>query len=409
MATNFKVLIVGAGVTGLSLAHGLRKQGIEYEIFEKHGGATRHRDWGITVHWAVQFMELYPEDMGQRLRKAQVIVQRDNKVQEQVEFHNGETGEVFKHIPLGPAKRYSQKKIRQALTQEIPVQYNKEMKTIKELPNGVEVVFADGTTATGALVVCCDGAQSPSRQLLFANKEDAKWKPLPGFILNNFWMQYPVDRALKIKEGLSAFMDIAVHPNGTYYGLIPLDIDDPDKPESWKFQVFMAMKANIPPEEDSSERRFAIVKEAGKAFAEPFRSAIEWMPEGTFISTDRYGTWESIPWDNKNGRVLLAGDCAHSMTAHRAQGLNHALQDVLNLVHAIPEIAAGKLDLKEFADSYMAEVVERGADEVRMSLKQGLAVHNWGQNKDMPIVKIGTTPLHMEQTLVPLPTQGEAV
>jgi len=75
----------------------------------------------------------------------------------------------------------------------------------------------------------------------------------------------------------------------------------------------------------------------------------------------------------------------------------------------MPEIAAGKLDLKDFADSYMAEVVERGADEVRMSLKQGLAVHNWGQNKDMPIVKIGTTPLHMEQTLVPLPTQGEAV
>ncbi len=98
------------------------QQGIDYEIFEKQSAAIRHRDWGITVHWAVEFMELYPEDIGQRLRKAQVIVHRDNKVQEQVEFHNGETGEVFKHIPLGPAKRYSQKKIRQTLTAEIPVQ-----------------------------------------------------------------------------------------------------------------------------------------------------------------------------------------------------------------------------------------------------------------------------------------------
>lgn len=59
----------------------------------------------------------------------------------------------------------------------------------------------------------------------------------------------------------------------------------------------------------------------------------------------------------------------------------------------------------DFATSYVEEVASRGLEEVRMSLQQGLAVHNWDLTKTMPILKIGTTPLHMDQTIVPLPAQ----
>lgn len=90
----------------------------------------------------------------------------------------------------------------------------------------------------------------------------------------------------------------------------------------------------------------------------------------------------------------------------RAQGLNHALQDVLNIIHGLEDVRDGKTTFKDFVDNYVNEVVARGSDEVRMSLKQCYAVHNWGKDKDMPILKIGTTPLHMEQSVVPLPSQG---
>ncbi|ETS83211.1 hypothetical protein PFICI_05087 [Pestalotiopsis fici W106-1] len=394
MAGKPNVLIIGAVKTHYWL------------VFGTWLDQRRPRDWGVTAHWAIKFLDLYPDGMETRLQDAQVIANKDPKQQEHVLFHDGQTGESIKTIPLGPARRYSQRKIRQALVNglEEVIQYHKALQEIRVLSDGVEVSFADGTSASGSIVVACDGSQSDTRQHLFEEKEDALWKPIPGFVLNNFWMQYTREQALEVKSQLSHFMDIAVHPNGTYYGLIPLDISDMDKPETWKFQIFMAFASDLKPEEDAPEKRFELVKEAGKAFVNPFSLGIEYMPEGTYINPDRYGIWETKQWDHKGGRVILAGDAAHAMTAHRAQGLNHALQDVLNIVSGMKDVQNERMRLEDFVKTYVDEVVERGSNEVRMSRAQGMAVHNWGKSKDMPILKIGTTPLHMERSVVPLPS-----
>jgi len=45
------VLIVGAGVGGLSLAQTLRKQGISFEIFERDTNPdARFQGWAIAMH-----------------------------------------------------------------------------------------------------------------------------------------------------------------------------------------------------------------------------------------------------------------------------------------------------------------------------------------------------------------------
>lgn len=94
-----------------------------------------------------------------------------------------------------------------------------------------------------------------------------------------------------------------------------MDISDDMSPKDWKFQIFMGLPSDIKPEDDSSERRLEMVRAAGKPFVDPFCSATEWLPEGTYISPDKYGTWETRKWDHREGRVLIAGDSAHSMTA----------------------------------------------------------------------------------------------
>lgn len=53
------VLIVGAGVGGLSLAQALRKQNVSFEIFERDDHAdSRFQGWAIAMHSYAQHQNL---------------------------------------------------------------------------------------------------------------------------------------------------------------------------------------------------------------------------------------------------------------------------------------------------------------------------------------------------------------
>jgi 2-polyprenyl-6-methoxyphenol hydroxylase-like FAD-dependent oxidoreductase len=59
--------------------------------------------------------------------------------------------------------------------------------------------------------------------------------------------------------------------------------------------------------------RFEQVKAFASEFAEPFRSATLAMPANTIVTYNTMAYWVSVPWDNRGGRVTLAGDAAHPM------------------------------------------------------------------------------------------------
>lgn len=49
--TTPHVLIVGAGLAGLTLAQSLRKQGITFDVFERDDGIdARAGGWAIAIH-----------------------------------------------------------------------------------------------------------------------------------------------------------------------------------------------------------------------------------------------------------------------------------------------------------------------------------------------------------------------
>jgi len=77
------------------------------------------------------------------------------------------------------------------------------------------------------------------------------------------------------------------------------------------------------------------------------------------------------------------------MTPHRGQGLNNALQDAANFVRAVKSVVAGERGVQHAIDEYDAEVLERGAREMSISLKQTLFIHNWETVMESPMVKMG--------------------
>ncbi|KAK5693239.1 hypothetical protein LTR17_025188 [Elasticomyces elasticus] len=63
MESSFKVLIIGAGISGLALAQILRKNGILFEVFERDDG-TRMQGWSLGLDECLaDLMAMLPNDI----------------------------------------------------------------------------------------------------------------------------------------------------------------------------------------------------------------------------------------------------------------------------------------------------------------------------------------------------------
>ena len=94
------------------------------------------------------------------------------------------------------------------------------------------------------------------------------------------------------------------------------DVPDPDDPATWSFQLQTTSHKDT---EDTTS--LANLKKKAATFAEPFRSANLWIPEGTVVHENKLSYWVPVPWDDRNGRITLAGDAAHPMTFRKFRRL----------------------------------------------------------------------------------------
>lgn len=116
-----------------------------------------------------------------------------------------------------------------------------------------------------------------------------------------------------------------------------------------------------------------MLKERAKEFVDPFRTAVLAVKDNTSIAKDSLSYWEPVPWDNRSGKVTLAGDAAHPMLPHRGQGLNNAFEDAANLVDAVSNTVYNGENQSRAIDMYEEEMIPRGGDEVRRSHEQAEA------------------------------------
>ena len=352
--------------------------------------------------WAAPALKsLIPEERFARLQEAQVDPFTPTKDIDTLRLLNGETGEVLGGIELHKFYRFRRDKIRALLAEGIDVRWGKRISRITYSDDGstVTAYSEDGTEDTGSILIGADGPHSMVRTTL-VGAEAAQVKPI-GFAATMCFHKLSRDRALFLRSApYHPLYQSAPHPNGVFAWLGMHDVPDPDDPETWTFFHYIS----FPESPDTKNERtvaehVAHQKELAKQFADPFKSAFEWLPDD--FTDAWYGKlrhWDpqapGHEWDNQGGRVTLAGDGAHPMTFQRGQGLNHAIYDAQQVCDAIKSCWEGAKGFnmekrKAAIDAYEKEMKPRGSQEVHNSEMNSKAMHDWSKVKESPVLKKG--------------------
>ncbi|KAL4861730.1 hypothetical protein BDV12DRAFT_207798 [Aspergillus spectabilis] len=383
------VLIIGAGIVGLTLGQALKKKGIPFKIYERDPHPTsRNQGWAITLHWALPYLEsLLPQSTLAQIQEAQVdpaIAKNDTG---NFLFLNLESGEVKFRIPPSKRWRVNREVMRRALLTGIEedVVWGRDAESVSfdDDADGkprVEYKDANGNRSMsepGILIIGVEGSKSPIRQFLCPDSYKNTQLPIR---LTGVVIDLSTEEAAPLRA-MDPLLFQGCHPiTGVFFWFSILETPEHGKGDGYRVQINISWPVKGVEDEvpDTDAERIANMKRRAAGFAPFLYDAIQRVPEGTPVVEVTVADWECLPWDNQQGRVTLAGDAAHAMTMYRGEAANHGLLDIFHLVPAIEKIYAG-VNAKSTIDEYESEMRERTQQAVRLSRQACLEAHAWDQ------------------------------
>ncbi|ORE07383.1 FAD/NAD(P)-binding domain-containing protein [Rhizopus microsporus var. microsporus] len=392
-ATPFKVIIIGGGISGLTLANALKNKKIAFEVFERDSDSNcRGQGWSITLHTGLDSLhQCIPAHRFENFGHENCVNHEANESGLKVRFIDGRSGKDGMLFYLKEAYRVKRVRFRKWLLKDVEehVHWSKKMVRYEEHDDGVKVFFEDGTCAEGDLLIAADGSMSPIAHQLLKSKFDELTNLLP---LNC----YGACRWITEEEWNRIFISPKQHAtiNGTIpdqtvdgvvnmvYTLNKIDRSQPATPYeiAWFISRWDRNGLFEFPDGTNNAKIMSMVKSwAATCFpgSPVHQQFVLDTPDDTPITgvkiRERKPDYDLLV--NASHRVVLVGDAAHPMSMFRGEGANHAIIDVAQLAEQIGAVVAGTKSLDKAVEDYYKEMVPRGQKAVSESHVAAEMVH----------------------------------
>ncbi|GKT40260.1 putative FAD-dependent monooxygenase [Colletotrichum spaethianum] len=393
-AEQLPVIIIGAGIVGLTLAQSLKKDGVPFVIYERDASSgASEGGWGITVHWGLSaFESCLPPSLFHRLLDIQVDPEQGRKDTGKFLFLDLATAEPRFSIPASKRLRINRRKLRNLLTTGMNVHWNKTVKSFDtSTPGQVSATFEDGTIALGSVIVGADGSSSRTRRLLLG-LEKAKLSQLPLRFAGVTMRMTPEE--VKPLRDIDPLLFQGSHAD-THTFLWYSTLSTPEvngssgAGEYFEGQLNMSWPVKSEADEVPQTHRDRVTKM--KAMAEPFearlKAAVESIPDDSQVLEIKLQDWPTQAWDNYQGRVTLVGDAAHAMTMYRGEAFNHGITDAARLSEQLIEAHQARTGYERAVESYESEMRPRTRTAVLLSRQACLDAHDLNAlTPDSPLV-----------------------
>lgn len=328
------VLIIGGGLAGLTLANMLKENNVPYMVFERDANqAVRAQGWSINIQSALPFLmrgfnperfstmpaasAVHPEKPWE-LELAMVNAQKDpNKVLAKVDFND--MPEKAIHINRG--------RFRNWLLQGIDIQWNKELDVIEEREDGVTVIFKDGTSVKGSIVVGADGSRSRVCQHRIG--KDTFWsktvKNPVRMLCGSMEMTQEQWEPLQEAFSRTLMMLLGGDDGRTYRGFAGVSDYNPEQDKQYTIQWGISCLDEEAPVYDTDQERLAQLKDwANRSMVGMARAFYNSVPDGTPVMSITF--LERLPCvlrdsRTQHPRIFIIGDAAHCMTPNRGDGM----------------------------------------------------------------------------------------
>lgn len=343
-----KILIVGAGIGGLTLGIALRQRGIEVEIYEK---ATNLLPigWGLAIApnalLALRQIGLDRAVLqaGQAIRQVQIKTQ---------------TGKTLKEVPLGALEArvggsvvtINRGKFHQILLAtfgDSGLHLSSAATAFREEDGHAILTLENGREVEGDLLVGADGIHSVVRQQLFPHAS-------PRYSGYTAWRGLSSATSL-----LPNSIYLSVLGRGIRFGCTPLG----DRTISW-YATYLT-----PPSRAIADSPQAALLKRYQDWCAPVSQIIASTPNSSILQTDVYDADPLGSWSSQ--RVTLLGDAAHPMTPDMNQGAGQTIEDAVVLASVLDKSSS----LQEALHLYESHRIQRSSKIVKQSRQSGRVEH----------------------------------